>query len=227
MDVSYTRDTEVNFEKAANSSKLAKPVQDLIKLIFDVKAMKQSLAEFDLDLEKMPLGKLSNEQLKRAYQILSDLTRHVKDDKKTLISDCTTQFYHLVPHALKDREQLPLLDHEDIIKTKTQMVDSLLEIEQAYQMLNESDAAKDENENPIDVSYAKLKTELGVLDKGKSSTESNCSLIKQNSDCTEFKMIEKYVKNTHAKTHTNYKLVINNVYTVKRKNEHKKFRPFG
>ena len=174
MDVSYTRDTEVNFEKAANSSKLAKPVQDLIKLIFDVKAMKQSLAEFDLDLEKMPLGKLSNEQLKRAYQILSDLTRHVKDDKKTLISDCTTQFYHLVPHALKDREQLPLLDHEDIIKTKTQMVDSLLEIEQAYQMLNESDAAKDENENPIDVSYAKLKTELGVLDKGKSSTESNC-----------------------------------------------------
>ena len=39
-------------------------------------------------------------------------------------------------------------------------------------------------------------------------------------------MIQKYVQNTHAKTHTNYKLQINNVYTVKRKNEHKKFKPF-
>ena len=166
MDVSYTRDTEVNLNDEKTPSKLDKPVQDLIKLIFDVKAMKQSLKEFELDLEKMPLGKMSNEQLKRAYQILSNLTRHVKEDKKTLISDCTTQFYHLVPHALKVGEQLPLLDSEEIIKTKIQMVDNLLEIEQAYQMLNEQDGAKDENQNPIDVSYAKLKTELGVMDKG-------------------------------------------------------------
>ena len=165
MDISYTRDTEVDFDDNKNPSKLDKPVQDLIKLIFDVKAMKKSLVEFELDLEKMPLGKLSNEQLKKAYQLLTDLQKHVKEDNKMMITDCTTQFYHLVPHALKNREELPLLNSDEIIKNKVQMVDSLLEIEQAYQLLNEKEN-KDENENPIDASYAKLKTELGVLDKG-------------------------------------------------------------
>ena len=40
-------------------------------------------------------------------------------------------------------------------------------------------------------------------------------------------MIEKYAKNTHAKTHADYKLKINNVYVVDRKKETKKYRPFS
>ena len=39
-------------------------------------------------------------------------------------------------------------------------------------------------------------------------------------------MIAKYVKNTHAKTHTAYKLQINDIFTVERKNEKKRFKPF-
>lgn len=182
MDVSYNRETEVDFDKSTTPSKLDKPVQDLIKMIFDVKAMKQSLVEFELDLEKMPLGKLSNDQLKKAYGLLTKLLKHVKDDNQLEITDCTTQFYHLVPHALKDREQLPVLNNEDLIKSKIEMVDSLLEIEQAYQMLSEAEAEKnkDENENPIDVSYAKLKTDLGVLSKGFYSYQKNvCQLYIQ------------------------------------------------
>ena len=34
-------------------------VQALIKLIFDINVMKETLLEFEIDLNKMPLGKLS------------------------------------------------------------------------------------------------------------------------------------------------------------------------
>ena len=39
-------------------------------------------------------------------------------------------------------------------------------------------------------------------------------------------MVEKYVRNTHATTHNDYKLEINNVFVVDRKNEKKKYKPF-
>ena len=47
------------------------------------------------------------------------------------------------------------------------MVDNLIEIEAAVQLLNEGQA-KDENENPIDQNYKKLNTDITVLDKGKN-----------------------------------------------------------
>ena len=45
------------------------------------------------------------------------------------------------------------------------MVDNLIEIEAAVQILNKGEA-KDENENPIDQNYKKLNTDITVLDKG-------------------------------------------------------------
>ena len=60
------------------ASKLEAPIQDLIKLIFNVKAMKKQLVEFELDLEKMPLGKLSKTQLTKAWAVLNMLLKLVK-----------------------------------------------------------------------------------------------------------------------------------------------------
>ena len=64
--------------------------------------------------------------------------------------------------------------------------------------------------DPIDAHYKKLKTEIEVLEQ---STE-------------EFKVIEEYVKNTHASTHTQYSLEIEEVFKVARKGEAKRFKPF-
>ena len=64
--------------------------------------------------------------------------------------------------------------------------------------------------DPIDAHYKKLKTEIEVLEQ---TTE-------------EFKVIEEYVKNTHASTHTQYSLEIQEVFKVARKGEAKRFKPF-
>ena len=59
-------------------SELAPEVQNLIKLIFNVKKMQKSLVEMDLDLEKMPLGKLSKDQLKKAWSVLNEILDQLK-----------------------------------------------------------------------------------------------------------------------------------------------------
>ena len=69
------------------------------------------------------------------------------------------------------------------------MLESLLEIEVAYSLLTSSVA---EHRDPIDVHYESLAANIEVLDK----------------ETEEFKLIENYVENTHAKTHSSYKLEI-------------------
>ena len=78
----------------------------------------------------------------------------------------------------------------------------------AYSLL--SGGEKEKDVDPIDAHYKKLKTEIDVLEK---TTE-------------EFKVIEEYVKNTHASTHTQYSLEIEEVFKVARKGEAKRFKPF-
>ena len=92
---------------------------------------------------------------------------------------------------------------------KLEMLESLLEIELAYSLLKAGDAVQDKD--PIDAHYEKLSTKIEVLDQ---SSE-------------EFQLINAYVKNTHASTHTQYSLDIEDVFKVSRKGESQRFRPFS
>merc|ERR1712079_663586 len=58
--------------------------------------------------------------------------------------------------------------------------------------------------------YDKLKTEITVLGR----------------DTEEWSVLEEYVKNTHAATHTQYSLEIQDIFKVNRKGEDKRFKPF-
>ena len=58
VDVDYGGDEHMEkLDMDTSKSTLPKPVQDLICMIFDVQKMKEQMLEFELDLEKMPLGK--------------------------------------------------------------------------------------------------------------------------------------------------------------------------
>ena len=87
------------------------------------------------------------------------------------------------------------------------MLEALLEMEIAYNLLH---TKGDGTKSPLDVHYEQLKTDIDVMDK--------------NSE--EFKLIEKYVKNTHAETHRQYELIIEDVYTVKRSGEESRYKAF-
>lgn len=59
IDVDYGEEESEKFDIVESESKLHPKVQSLMKMIFDVNSMKKLLLEFELDTEKMPLGKFT------------------------------------------------------------------------------------------------------------------------------------------------------------------------
>ncbi|XP_038210310.1 poly [ADP-ribose] polymerase-like [Zerene cesonia] len=206
IDMDYGEEETKKLEVDTKSS-LPMPVQNLIKEIFDVNNMKRTMLEFELDTEKMPLGKLSKKQIKSGYNVLSELLTNIQDGKanNNKIVDATNRFYTLIPHNFGTNNP-PLLDSIDAITNKIQMLDNLLEIEIAYSLLQ----SDDKSACPIESHYKKLKTDIEPLAK----------------DSEEFKMISEYIKNTHAATHSYYNLELQQVFKVVREGEEKRFKPF-
>lgn len=170
--------------------------------------MKQTMLEFDLDMEKMPLGKLSQKQLQSAYKVLTEIHGLIQNaGTNSQFIDATNRFYTLIPHNFGVRSP-PLLDTIKQVEDLSAMLDSLMEIECAYSLIKSEESGEDVN--PIDKHYEQLKTVIEPLDK-KSE---------------EFELLKKYVKNTHADTHKMYELEIVDVFKVARQGEARRYKPF-
>ena len=98
--------------------------------MFDIERMKSAMLEFEIDLSKMPLGKLSKKQIETAYKILTEVQDMIRNTSGTesKFLDASNRFFTLIPHDFGMRSP-PLLDNPDLVKTKIEMLDSLLEIE--------------------------------------------------------------------------------------------------
>uniref|UniRef100_G1RUF5 Poly [ADP-ribose] polymerase n=1 Tax=Nomascus leucogenys TaxID=61853 RepID=G1RUF5_NOMLE len=189
-------------------SKLPKPVQDLIKMIFDVESMKKAMVEYEIDLQKMPLGKLSKRQIQAAYSILSEVQQALSQGSSdSQILDLSNRFYTLIPHDFGMKKP-PLLNNADSVQAKVEMLDNLLDIEVAYSLLR--GGSDDSSKDPIDVNYEKLKTDIKVVDR----------------DSEEAEIIRKYVKNTHATTHNAYDLEVIDIFKIEREGECQRYKPF-
>lgn len=87
-----------------------------MRLIFDVNEMKKLMLEFELDAEKMPLGKLSKNQIQKAYAVLSELQELIeKSTSETKLIEATNRFYTLIPHSF-GVDEVQILRDKDIIK---------------------------------------------------------------------------------------------------------------
>lgn len=208
MDIDYGEEEEVRkLTESTVKSKLPTPVQDLIKLMFDVNMMKQMMLEFDLDMEKMPLGKLSSKQIRSAMGVLQELSDLIQNNGSSgRFVEASNRFYTMIPHDFGVKRP-PIIDTLEIVTAKTEMLESLLQMEVAYGLLKEE---SDEQTNPLDGHYEQLKTEIVPLEKSSS----------------EFELLSKYVKNTHAPTHTSYSLDIEEIFKVVRKGEERRYKPF-
>lgn len=210
IDTDYGND-EIDASLAAQmngiKSELHQPVQDLIKLLFDVQAMKKAMVEFDLDMEKMPLGKLSQKQLAEAMRVLKQISEYVRDGAtNSQFIAASNQFYTLIPHDF-GVERPPIIDKTEMVTAKTEMLESLMEMEFAYGLLN---SKSDATVNPIDGHYKQLNTDIHPLDQ----------------QSEEFRLLEQYVRNTHAETHRNFELDIEDIFKVERNGEKRRYKPF-
>ncbi|CAF3172680.1 unnamed protein product [Rotaria sp. Silwood2] len=95
---------------------------------------------YKMQLLESDNGKLSKNQLDKAYTVLTKLQTLITSGvttSKTAIIDASNRFYTLIPHNC-DLGSLPLLDNIELITFETKMIDNLREIEIAYSMLDES-----------------------------------------------------------------------------------------
>ena len=103
------------------ASKLDTPTQSLIRLIFDTDMFKDALKTYDIDVKKMPLGKLSRSQIAKGFEILEELEAVMENKKQGSYNDISSKFYTAIPH--------------DFGRAKPRAIDSREALQQKYDML--------------------------------------------------------------------------------------------
>ena len=129
-----------------NSCKLDPRLADLIKLIFDVKLQNKALIEIGYDVKKMPLGKLSQAQIDKAYAILKLLSAEIDKGKQrnsNKISLLSSEFYTNIPHdvGFKDMRTLKIVTKE-MVQEKLDLLDTLSNMKITKSISNTSEGAK-------------------------------------------------------------------------------------
>jgi poly [ADP-ribose] polymerase len=79
-------------------SSLIKEIQELMTLIFNRTIMNQQMTEIGYDAQKLPLGKLSKEMLKKGYEILQQIEKCIEGKLKADLYELSSQFYTVIPH---------------------------------------------------------------------------------------------------------------------------------
>jgi len=183
---------------------LPKATQKLIKLIFDKDMFRTAMKDLEIDVKKMPLGKLSKDQIRKGNAALAEIEKVLKKHKKGDIEALTSTFYTLVPHSF-GRRRPPVINDLEHLQKKFDLLTVLNDIEIAQSLKDKAGKKKGNSvPHPLDQNYAKIKTDLEPLKKNEH----------------EYKVIEAYLKATECSWR---KLTINNVYRVSRHGEDVRF----
>lgn len=166
-------------------SKLSIDVQDLIGLLSDVSMMQESMVSLDIDTKKMPLGKLSHNQLEKADQVLNKLEHLIATKNNNLVSEdgiveLSSEYYTYLPMAC-GRKTPPLIDNSTILDNYRNIINELKNIVIAVRIKENSKIG----DNKIDSIYDGINTNIDVLDKSNPM----------------YNEILQYINNTQGKTH--------------------------
>lgn len=205
---SATTTSEEVKNRPVPESQLDKRVQDLIELICNVRAMEEALLEMKFDAKKNPLGKLSSAQIKAGYAALKEIEGFIKTNNfSAAFVEANNTYYTRIPHEF-GRHAPPLIKTVQQLKHEIELLEALDDIEVAFSFLNTS---TNNRVNPIDQQYEQLKCELKPIEK---------------TDKT-YQLIDQYLQSTHASTHQQYKMQIEDIFEVERENEKESFNDVG
>lgn len=194
----------LNGVREAKDSALPPETVRLIQMLFDVEAMNDAMLEMKIDTAKLPLGVLSKNQIKSAFQVLSQIQRHIESqqsdvdgDEPMLGSDpellgLSNKFYAFIPHDFGTQVP-PLISRLEQVATESEMLQSLVDMEIATQLMRSCDTS-----NPIDTSYRSL--------------HANISPVVPSSE--EFGMVREFLTSSHGPTHSAYKLSLVHLFEV-------------
>ncbi|CAI9288697.1 unnamed protein product [Lactuca saligna] len=192
-------------------TKLEQRIAKFISLICNVSMMKQQMMEIGYNAEKLPLGKLSKATISKGYEVLKRVADVISQNNRKKLEQLSGEFYTIIPHDFGFKKMREfVIDTPQKLKRKLEMVEALGEIEVATKLL-EDNVGMEEQEDPILSRYQRL----------------GCELTPVEVDSKEFHMITKYMKNTHAKTHSDYSVEIVQIFRASRHGEADRFSKFS
>jgi len=179
---------------------IPKRVQDLLSLIFDQNMMKATLKAMDVDIKKMPLGKISKNQIREGYRVLTEIQDILENTlvNKAKLNDCSNRFYTLIPHDF-GLQSPPLIDNIETVKKKMQLMEALVDIEIASSLVKDT-----REEDPMEEYYKALKAQISPLDRSSEL----------------YKLLENYAISTHdSKYFSSFNPKVEDIFEVERDGE--------
>ncbi|NWI65852.1 PARP3 polymerase, partial [Todus mexicanus] len=184
---------------------LDKATQELVSLIFSNDMFRDAMQTMNIDVKKMPLGKLSKQQIARGFEALEELEAALQEEppQAARLNDLSSRFYTIIPHNF-GRARPPPINSPDLLRAKKDMLLVLADIEVAQSMQAQKVKEEEEEEvaHPLDQDYALLCCQLSLLDPA----------------AREYQLIQNYV------TQTGYNLHILNIWQVARDGEDERFK---
>jgi len=201
--------------KPEGAKVLPRRTQELVSTIFDKEMMKQTLQAMEVDIKKMPLGKIKKSQIKDGYKVLTEIQDiltdlEIKDrQKKQKLQDCANRFYTLLPHDFGHNSP-PLIDNLEAVKKKMDLLDALVDIEIASSLMDSADSVSETD--PVYKNYQAIKAFINPVEKS--------------SDI--YKKLEAYAYNSHDKKYfTTFDFDVIDIFEIDREGEQGRFDPWA
>ncbi|KYO22983.1 poly [ADP-ribose] polymerase 3 [Alligator mississippiensis] len=192
---------------------LNKATQELVSLIFSNNMFKEAMQTMNLDVKKMPLGKLSKQQIAKGFEALEAIEKALQKPSQPYgqLEELSSHFYTVIPHNF-GRARPPSINTQEVLQAKKDMLLVLADIElaqslQAQKKEEEKEQVKVEVPHPLDKDYALLKCELSLL-------------VPTSKD---YQVIQTYVEKTGCTYHN---LKILNIWKVDREGEGERFKAY-
>uniref|UniRef100_A0A1J3D9A5 Poly [ADP-ribose] polymerase n=1 Tax=Noccaea caerulescens TaxID=107243 RepID=A0A1J3D9A5_NOCCA len=208
LDIDYGVNKQVaKKEPVQTRSNLAPPLVELMKMLFDVETYRTAMMEFEINMSEMPLGKLSKLNIQKGFEALTEIQKLLSESnpqpstKENLLVDASNRFFTMIPsihpHIIRD---------EDDFKSKVKMLEALQDIEIASRLVGfDTDSTES-----LDDKYKKL----------------HCDISPLSHDSEDYRLIEKYLNTTHAPTHTEWSLELEDVFALEREGEFDQYAPY-
>ncbi|KAK1284252.1 Poly [ADP-ribose] polymerase 1 [Acorus calamus] len=209
LDIDYGVNKQVSKKKNLDgaNSQLDPRLKQLMQMLFNVETYRAAMMEFEINMSEMPLGKLSKTNIQKGFEALTEIQNLLNSNeyepslRQSLLVDASNRFFTLIPsiHPFVIRD-------EDDFKAKVKMLEALQDIEIASKLVG-FDADDDET---LDDKYKKL----------------HCDVTPIPHDSDDYQMVKKYLLNTHAPTHKDWTLELEDVFSLDREGEFDKFAPY-
>ena len=149
-------------------------MQHFVDLLFDEAMVEAELEALAVDVEKLPLGLLSAEQVEQAYAALGRAGAELEAgagesplavERVQRLREHTEEFYKQIPHVLSKAAAPEVVDSVEKLVLLTQRVADLVRVTAFRAKSNDAKRLKTNDESLVDAQYAVLAVPLSPVPK--------------------------------------------------------------